>query len=140
VNTPETISPSLKCSGLLTVVGAKTPTGGSHPPSPPEFSILSPRLRGVNSSKGAEGLPANWLFTMGGGSTDRVEAVTGSSSAYLPRGRTSHLHGPDSSWTHIHGSSEISHVIPGFRRPEPIAFALINHVMHAPGGVESLVL
>lgn len=51
-----------------------------------------------------------------------------------------HLHGPDRCRAHIHGSAEISGIIPGLRCPKPITFTLINNVMNSPSCMEGLIL
>ena len=54
-------------------------------------------------------------------------------------GWSGHLHGPDGGWAHVHGGAEVSGVVPGFGGAEPIAFGVVDHVIHAPSGFVCLL-
>src|SRR4029077_625750 len=50
-----------------------------------------------------------------------------------------HLHGPDRSGPHVHGSTIVAGQVVGFRGSEPVPFAFVDHVVYAPSGVIGLL-
>src|SRR5437764_11591419 len=53
--------------------------------------------------------------------------------------RLRHLHRPDCRWTHIHGSSVMAALVPGFGCAEPVSLGFIGGVIDAPCGAESFI-
>src|SRR5882724_1841628 len=53
--------------------------------------------------------------------------------------RWCHFEGPDCCWAHVHSCAEVSGDVPRLRGAEPVIFALVDHVIEAPGALVGFV-